>query len=200
MRDAILYLHGKGGSAEEADRYRQLCRGYAVLGLAYRGTTPWETKSEVLAAYDNLAQKHRNIVVIANSIGAYFAMNALQERRVSQALFISPIVDMERLICDMMTEAGVTEAELAEKQNIETAFAETLSWEYLQYTRAHPIVWTVPTHILYGDRDSLITLDTIQAFVDSHNADLEIMKGGEHWFHTSEQMAFHDVWIRQYFT
>jgi len=26
---------------------------------------------------------------------------------------------------------------------------------------------------------------------------LTVMKGGEHWFHTKEQMAFLDAWIKR---
>ena len=197
MPDAILYVHGKGGSADEAERYRTLCPGYDVFGLDYRGATPWETKDETLAAYDALIQKYGGVIVIANSIGAQFAMNALQGKRVSQALFISPIVDMEKLICDMMTWSHVTEAELKEKREIETAFGETLSWDYLRYVRENPVIWTAPTRILYGDRDNLTSLETVRKFADRHGADLEIMEGGEHWFHTEQQMAFHDAWIKR---
>lgn len=200
MRDAILYIHGKGGSAGEAEHYRGLCGGYDVFGLDYHGTTPWETKTEVLAEYENLILEQRNVIVIANSIGAYFAMNAAQGKRVSQALFISPIVDMEKLICDMMTQSHVTETELAEKQEIETEFGETLSWSYLQYVRAHPITWTVPTHILYGERDHLTSMETIRSFAERHHADLEIMEGGEHWFHSGKQLAFHDEWVKRHLT
>ncbi len=32
---------------------------------------------------------------------------------------------------------------------------ETLSWEYLCYVRNHPVNWSVPTYILYGDKDNL---------------------------------------------
>ena len=196
MRNAILYLHGKGGSADEAERYRTLCPGYFVVGLDYQGSAPWETKAEILAAYDALMESH-SVTVIANSIGAYFAMNALQGERVARALFISPIVDMEKLICDMMKWAHVTETELKEKREIRTAFGETLSWEYLRYVRENPIVWTAPTCVLYGDKDNLTSMETVRTFAESCGADLEVMQGGEHWFHTEKQMAFHDAWIRR---
>mgnify|MGYP000420930566 CR=1 FL=1 len=52
---------------------------------------------------------------------------------------ISPVVDMERLIGNMMQWAGVTEQELAEKQEIPTQFGETLSMQYLRYVREHPV-------------------------------------------------------------
>lgn len=197
MLNAILYIHGKGGQADEANRYQKLCPGYDVLGLDYQGSTPWETKDEILAAYDDLMQHYGRVVLIANSIGAYFAMNALQGKKIAQALLISPIVDMEKLICGMMEQCHVTGTELKEKGEIRTAFGETLSWEYLQYVRSHPITWTVPTQILYGSRDNLTPIRTVRAFADRYRADLEVMEGGEHWFHTDEQMAFHDKWIRR---
>ena len=113
----------------------------------------------------------------------------------SRAYFISPIVNMEKLICDMMAWARVTEAELKLKGVVHTAFGEDLSWEYLRYVRTHPIDWTVPTQILYGSRDNLTALETISDFAEKHNALLTVMENGEHWFHTEEQMRFLDEWI-----
>ena len=116
---------------------------------------------------------------------------------VFHAFFISPVVDMERLITDMMSWAGVTEEELKTRGTIGTSFGEDLSWEYLCYVREHPTEWTVPTDILYGSRDNLTSLETMTSFARKHNAGLTVMEGGEHWFHTEEQMAFLDKWIRE---
>ena len=41
LKKAILYIHGKGGSAQEAERYKPLCPGYDVLGLDYKAASPW---------------------------------------------------------------------------------------------------------------------------------------------------------------
>ena len=92
--------------------------------------------------------------------------------------------------------AGVTEAELAERGEVPTDFGETLSWDYLRYVRSHRIDWTVPTHILYGSRDNLTPMAAVRAFAEKHGASLTVMDGGEHWFHTAEQMDFLDGWIR----
>ncbi len=35
------------------------------------------------------------------------------------------------------------------------------------------------------------------AFSKRHNAALTVMEGGEHWFHTEQQMQFLDDWIRK---
>ena len=64
--------------------------------------------------------------------------------------------------------------------------------------RSHPISWSVPTDILYGSRDDLTSPEMIREFADRHHADLTVMEGGEHWFHTEEQMAFLDKWIREH--
>ena len=96
-----------------------------------------------------------------------------------------------------MQWAQVTEEELEEKGVIHTEFGEDLSWEYLSYVRTHPIVWTVPTQILYGGRDNLTSLATMQAFAAEHAAGLTVMEDGEHWFHTEEQMEFLDKWLQR---
>ena len=104
---------------------------------------------------------------------------------------------MEQLILDMMNWANISEKKLREKCEIPTDFGETLSWKYLCYVREHPINWTIPTEILYGENDNLVTPKTINTFVDHHNAHLTIMKEGEHWFHTDKQLFFLDNWIKQ---
>lgn len=124
-------------------------------------------------------------------------MNTLHDVQIEKAYFVSPIVDMEKLIADMMQWAGVTEEDLKEKESIETAFGETLSWEYLSWGRKHPISWQVPTSVLYGSKDNLQPIETIQAFAKEVGADLTVMQNGEHWFHTEEQMAFLDSWIQR---
>ena len=135
--------------------------------------------------------------MVANSIGAFFALSSLDETLVDRAYLISPVVDMEALICNMMQWANVTEQELAEQREIATDFGETLSWEYLCYVRKHPIIWNVPTCILYGEHDNLTSIETVSAFAKQHRAELTVMPGGEHWFHTKEQMQFLNHWIRE---
>jgi hypothetical protein len=63
--------------------------------------------------------------------------------------------------------------------------------------REHPIQWRVPTSILCASKDNLTSLETVRAFAEKHNASLTMMAGGEHWFHTEEQMQFLDDWIRK---
>ncbi|MBQ4421539.1 MAG: alpha/beta hydrolase [Schwartzia sp.] len=195
--DAVLYIHGKEGSAAESEHYKPLFPDCMVTGLDYQTSTPWETGKEIRAAVETLKDSHENIVLIANSIGAFFSMNADIDGLIQKAYFISPIVDMEKLIVDMMTWAKVTETELKARGVISTEFGEDLSWDYLSYVRSHPVEWKLPTKILYGGKDNLTSLETISRFAKTHNADLTVMENGEHWFHTEEQMKFLDDWIRR---
>ena len=189
MSLTLIYIHGQYGSPEEAEHYRALFPGCEVIGFDYRAQTPWEAEREFAEYFDGLrctersagscgstgasGQSARSIGIIANSIGAFYAMCALADRDIAAAYFISPIVDLERI-------EGVT-----------------LDEEHLRYVRQHPIDWRVPTHILYGENDNLTSLATISDFVRRTGATLEVMPGGEHWFHTPEQMAFLDGWIKR---
>ncbi|MBO4330622.1 MAG: alpha/beta hydrolase [Oscillospiraceae bacterium] len=195
-RDAVLYVHGRGGSAKEAEHYAPLFPSCAVIGLDYAGQTPWEAGAEIRAALTGLKAKYDRVTLIANSIGAFFSMNAGIGGDLDRAFFISPVVDMEKLITGMMAAFGVTEAELREKGVISTPFGEELSWEYLRYVREHPVEWNVPTEILYGSADDITPFDTIDAFAKAHRSGLTVMENGEHWFHTEEQVRFLDDWIK----
>lgn len=193
----VLYIHGQGGSADEAAHYAALFPACDVVGLDYSAQTPWEAKEEFPRLFDTICAPYSSVTVIANSIGAFFTMCALADKRIEKAWFISPIVNMQKLIEDMMGWANVSEEELREKGEIETDFGQTLSWEYLSYAKTHPVDWAVPTHILYGSKDHLTSFATISAFAEQIGATLTVMDGGEHWFHTSEQMQFLDTWISE---
>jgi alpha-beta hydrolase superfamily lysophospholipase len=190
-----LYIHGKDGCAGESEHYKPLFPECEVVGLDYQTFTPWETGKEIREAVTKMNAEYDSITLIANSIGAFFSMNAGIDAMIRSAFFISPIVDMEKLILNMMSRAEITEKELKEKGVISTSFGEDLSWEYLRYVREHPVCWTVPTRILYGGRDNLTSHETINAFAETHGAELTVMEEGEHWFHTDEQMRFLDNWI-----
>ena len=195
MKQIVVYVHGKGGSAEEAEHYRALFPDGEVVGFDYRAQAPWEAREEFPQFFAAQRARCSRLTLIANSIGAYFSLLSLDETLVDAAYLISPVVDMEKLIGRMMTWANVTERELAERQEIPTAFGETLSWRYLRDVREHPVSWRIPTRILYGERDELTDMQTITEFAEKSGAALTVMPDGEHWFHTDEQMRFLDRWI-----
>ena len=46
MDKAVIYIHGKGGDAEEALHYKSLFSDCDVIGLDYTAQFPWEAKEE----------------------------------------------------------------------------------------------------------------------------------------------------------
>lgn len=196
MKKAVIYVHGKNGSYLEAEQYKKNCVGFDLIGVDYNEYLPWIVQNQIKLVYDEVKKKYDRIFLLANSIGAYFGMLSLQNCNIKRALFISPILDMEQLILDMMGWANVSEKDLCEKGEISTNFGETLSWRYLCFVRNNPITWRIPTRILYGSNDNLTSRETVDRFIQNHNADLTVMENGEHWFHTDEQLTYLNEWMR----
>ena len=196
-KKAAVYVHGKGGSADEAEHFIPLFPDSDVLGFDYRSSTPWEATEEFAGYFSDLKKKYGIVTLIANSIGAYFSAAAGVDRFVDKAYFISPVTDMERLILDMLWAEGRSEVELKEKGRIKTASGEDLSREYLSYVREHPAGWAAPAAILYGLRDRLVRETDVIRFARRTGARLTVLEDGEHWFHTPEQIRFLDAWIKK---
>ena len=91
MNNIVVYVHGKGGSAEEAAHYKALFPDSEVIGFDYLAQTPWEAREEFPPFFAGLRQRCGSLTLIANSIGAFFSLSALDETLVDQALLISPV-------------------------------------------------------------------------------------------------------------
>ena len=206
----FLYIHGKMGRKEEAAHLAEIVypMGYQVLSIDLPGHgertgemerfVPWEVVPELQAVYANTQKRWKKISLYANSIGAYFSLLAFREAKPEKSLFVSPILDMEKLIRDMMSWAGVTREQLKAAGEIPTAFGETLSWKYLTYATENRIAkWDSPTAILYAGQDHLTARKTVDDFAQRFGCTVTVMENGEHWFHTEEQMAVLDAWLRK---
>lgn len=199
MKNVVIYIHGKGGNSKEVEYYKKFFNDeYKIIGFDYKSEFPRDAKIEFSIFFDTITRNCDDIYLIANSLGAYYSMLSLSDKKIKKAMFISPIVDMEKLILNMMNLTNVSEEELYNKKEIATSFGETLSWEYLSYVRDNPLVWNVPTDILYAENDNITSLETMTDFVDKTNSRLTIMKNGVHYFHTEEQMNFLDNWFKKY--
>lgn len=196
MKKAIIYVHGKGGSALEVERFKKNCPDFDMFGVDYREYLPWVVEKQIRDVYQKLDSQYDQILILANSIGAYFSMLALQDLSIQKALFISPILNMEKSITDTLQTNNLTETDLKERQEI-TLGRKNLSWKYLQFVREHPIDWQVETEILYGENDDHTSKTVLEDFIKSHNAHVTIMENGEHWFHTKEQLSFLDNWMQK---
>lgn len=203
-----LFAHGKNGYKEEAEPFAELVEssGWQVISIDLPGHgqrkdegdrfLPWFIVPELQQVWDYMSRRWNNIALRANSIGAWYSMLAYNGKNIDHTLFVSPILDMEHLIKNMMVWAGVSEKQLEREQSIETSFGQTLSWRYLCYARENAIItWQCPTRILYGSCDSLTERSVVDEFAKNFDCDLMVMESGEHWFHTKEQLDVLNNWI-----
>ena len=65
---AVIYIHGKGGNAEEAIHYKPLFSNCDVIGLDYIAQFPWEAKEEFPLLFNSIYRNYKTVEVIANSI------------------------------------------------------------------------------------------------------------------------------------
>ena len=90
MKNIVVYIHGKHGSAQEASHYGSLFADCDVVGFDYKAKTPREAKEEFPPYFDAVFKKYDSAMLVANSIGAFFAMHALTDAPIKKAFFISP--------------------------------------------------------------------------------------------------------------
>lgn len=55
-------------------------------------------------------------------------------------------------------------------------------------------MWPSPTSILYAEKDNLTSRQEVDDFIRCFPCDLTVLKGGEHWFHTPEQLEILRQW------
>lgn len=141
-------------------------------------------------------KNYQEINLWAYSMGAYFSLLAYKDEDIKQCLFLSPVVNMKVIIDNMMLWSNTTEEKLKEKQEIKTDCGQTLYWDYYEYVKNNPITnWNKKTYILYGNKDNMQNEDIIKNFSNNFNCDLSILDGGEHYFHTEEQLKFYKEWL-----
>ncbi|GAA0116199.1 alpha/beta hydrolase [Clostridium senegalense] len=190
--------------AEEA-----LKKGYQVLsfdlpehGERKNESTPCKVQFCVsdLSIIMNYAKEHwKEVNLFACSMGAYFSLLAYKNDILRKALFLSPVVNMERIIENMMRWFNITPEHLQKEMIIETPIGQKLYWDYFCYVKQHPInTWNVDTNIMYGAKDELCEFETINYFTKKYHCELEVVDEAEHYFHTEEQLNVFKYWLRKH--
>jgi hypothetical protein len=153
---------------------------------------------ELCTVMEYAKTKATHISLFGCSMGAYFSLLAYQDETLDQAIFLSPVVDMERIIQNMMTWFSISVERLQAEQEIATPIGQPLYWDYYCYVKEHPISnWPFPTDILYGSADNLCERSIIEGFAQRFGCRLTIMQQGEHFFHTLEQLSFYKAWLEK---
>lgn len=205
----FIFVHGSESKKEEAKRFANIANKKDFQVLSFDLPKHGERKNEdydisvqngirdLKEVFSFVRNKYKRFSLYACSLGAYFSLMAYKNINFDKCLFVSPVLDMEQLLLNMMKWANITEEELKEKKEIKTSF-ETLHWDYYQFVKKNPVEkWGSKTFILYGENDNITEKSVLNSFVEKHNCNLEVMKNGEHYFHTKEQLDYLNNWIKE---
>ena len=108
-----LFVHGRQSYKEEAVQFAQIIKTYGYQVLSFDFPEHGERKNEktqftvqncvsdLNTVMKSIIASYNNISLYACSIGAYFSLIAFKEIHFNKCLFVSPILDMERLIHNM---------------------------------------------------------------------------------------------------
>ncbi|HBF3075360.1 TPA: alpha/beta hydrolase [Clostridioides difficile] len=203
-----IYIHGQCGNKEEAEAFANIAVPHECQVLSVdlpehgerkrekNSFNPWHVVPELISIMEYAKFHWNQISLYANSIGAWFSMLSFEKENLRECIFVSPILDMQQLISNMMLWANVSEEQLKHELIIPTSFGHTLSWEYLQYVKQHPITqWNVPAKILYGKHDELTEIGVVEKFVEKFNCNLTIIENGKHWFNTPQELNSLYEWL-----
>ena len=195
IRRVAIYIHGLFGSSEEANDFNFLNDKYDVVGLDYQDGKPWELKEIIQEQFKKLSAGYDEVLVIANSLGAFYATEYLSDFKINRALFISPIVSMFQNIIDIMSMYDIKDKELEEKKFITLEDGTVLSYDFYQHVSNDEDHWEVPTEILYGAYDDVVYTGSMLEFLENHPlARLTIKSDSEHYFASEEEKEFIKDW------
>ena len=142
--------------------------------------TPMDASPEV-RAFARLARSQSiEVSLLANSIGAYFSLCDTPAGTFKHAWLVSPLLDLEYYIRDMMAEYSVTDEQL-EAQTVIHTRRGVLDWPYLRFVEEHPAKLDTPSWMIRGDQDEVVPLDTLSRFVGAPGVELVQVEGGQHF-------------------
>lgn len=195
----VVYIHGLHGSYKEAGEYKYI-KGYDIKGLDYSDGNPWEVGPIIKEKFKEIIKPYKEVVVIASSIGAFYAYEYLYEFDIKHAFFISPIASMRKILFDYIVTGKVNKDELKEKKYITLNDGTVLSYDYYEKysTNDYHGQWDTLTDILYGNKDELMYIENIADFLSHHpNSRLTIYSDGGHYLYTEEEKEFIKNWINK---
>ena len=196
-KDIVVYIHGLLGNAAEAQNFYYI-KDYDIVGLDYEDGAPWIVGKRIKKTFRKLIKNYKDVVVIANSIGAFYTYAYLSSFNIKQAFFISPLASMKSIVLWRMDKEGVSEDQLMEKKYIKLENGHEFDWHfYKKYVIDNFIdPWNVPTEILYSENDEVIKKEDVISFVENHSSTrLTIKQDSMHYLHTKEEMKYIENWI-----
>lgn len=203
-----LYVHGKMSRKEYAESFAEIAasKGYQTISFdlpEHGERLDQEYKCNITNGITDLTkvgdyvfERWEKVSLYGCSLGAFFSLHAYCDKHFENCLFQSPLVNMEYLVQQMFQWFHISEEQLKQQGEIETP-VDTMSWEYYQYVKAHPIdKWMVPTHILYGAKDNLQSRSIIENFASRFHCKLTVAENSEHPFMEESDVVIVDEWMK----
>jgi len=205
-----IFVHGKMSCKEEAEHFAEIASGKDCQVISFDLPEHGERKkdeykctiqngmNDLKKIYDYVELNWKKKSLFCVSLGAYFSLMTYKNMEFEKCLFVSPILDMEKLIRNMMKWINVSEEELKDRKEIPTPFGETLSWQYFSFVKDNPVTkWNNKTYILYGGKDNLTEREVVDSFVKKFNCELLVMDDAEHYFQDKNHLEIYDKWMQK---
>lgn len=152
--------------------------------------------TDIKKIYKYAIENFETVDLWACSMGAYFSMVALQNEKVRNCYFLSPVVDMQKVIETLMQYANVTAEDLKREKVIKTNFGETLYYDYYEYVLNNPVEkWNFNTHIIYGENDNVQSYDLIKTFSERYSCDIFYAQKCNHYFSNQNEVENYVNWL-----
>lgn len=208
----FIAIHGNMSNKEDTviEILAQIAinKGYQVLSFDLPEHGERKENTQYLCKVQNCIKDLRKIInyvkennyeeinLFACSMGAYFSLLEYKDELINKVIFLSPIVNMNILIENMMKWSNTSIQKLEKEKEIKTDFGQILYWDYYCYVKDNPITkWNKQTYILYGNKDNMQQENIIKNFAKEYKCELNILENGEHFFHTKEQLEYYANWI-----
>ena len=142
--------------------------------------TPMDASPEVRAFARLARSQSTEVSLLANSIGAYFSLCDTPAGTFDRAWMVSPLLDLEYYIRDIMAEYSVTDEQLEAQTVIDTPRG-VLERSYLRFVEEHPARLNAPSWMIRGDQDEMVPLNALSRFVGAPGVELVQVEGGQHF-------------------
>ena len=208
-KKVYIYAHGQDGSKEDAELLASVvCKqGWQVISFDLPGhgqrrhepasCNPRRAILEFREILSYTKKRWDEVALFAVSLGAWLGLQSFRDERLSNCLFVSPILDMKYVISNIMRRAGISRERLKQERMILTHVGQPLFWEYWSFVLNNPITkWETPSWMLYAENDDMMPLKIVKNFAQQFSCTLSVMKNSEHWFHTPQQLDYLRSWIK----
>ncbi|MCB9652673.1 MAG: alpha/beta fold hydrolase [Deltaproteobacteria bacterium] len=174
--DAVLYLHGFA-SSPRSFKAERIAAALAPLGIPFERPDLDEDDFEHLTPTRALKRArrclHDRTLVVGSSFGGYIgALLAAQDERVASLILLAPAFGLQETLSELFGASAMMrwkDAGAAPVFHHAHQELRAIRYAFIEDAARHPAIprARVPTQIIQGAHDSVVSLDRVRAF---HNA------------------------------